>query len=88
MSFFYKKYRYFYPKAFEESYDPFYKKAEWKICFACLPHYCEISNRRIWLEKAYRGQRYILLSADDEPIIEERWHSLNEHVLWQIENQS
>lgn len=81
-----KKYRYFYPKKFEEAYDPFYSKAKWKLCFAWFPQYCEISNRRIWLEKGYRGQRYILISDDDDPIIEERWHSVTEHLAWKTKH--
>ena len=82
MSFFYKKYRYFYPSAFEDAHDPFYAKASWKLCFAWLPHYCEISNERIWFKKGYQGQRFIVMTDDDEPIIEERWHSIECHKLW------
>ena len=85
---FYKKYRYFYPTALEESYDPFYKSAQWKICFAWLPHYCEISKQRIWFEKGYRGQRRMVGFPDDDPIIEERWHSLRHHLIWQIKKDS
>jgi hypothetical protein len=84
MSFFHKKYRYFYPSAFEKAYDPFYEKAKWKLCFAWLPHYCEITNTRIWLEKGYQGRRSIIMTDDDEPIIEERWHSIDGHILWKM----
>ncbi len=86
MSFFHKTYRYFYPRAFEEAYDPFYKAAKWKLCFAWFPHICEISKEKIWFEKGYRGQRFISISIDDDLIIEERWHSRNGHIIWQIEN--
>lgn len=86
MSFFHKKYQYFYPKAFEEAYDPFYKKAKWKLCFAWFPHICEITKERIWFEQGYRGQRYICITDEDDPFIEERWHSRNGHIIWQLEH--
>lgn len=35
--------------------DIFYKDAEWSLNFAWLPHRCDITNKEIWFEWAYRG---------------------------------
>ena len=60
--------------------DSFYRRATWKEKFALLPQRCELSDRRIWLKKAFIGTS--VLTGPGSDIIEYRWHDAHEHTMW------
>jgi len=66
-----------------QAYDHFYERmigTEYK--FAWLPHRCDISGKRIWLEYAYRMTR--IITGPGESIFEYRWHDKNTHIMWKL----
>lgn len=65
-----------------QSYDPFWDKALWYLKFAWWPQRSEISKKRIWLKKAYRGTR--LITGPGEPVIEHRWLTKEEYIFGKI----
>lgn len=58
------------------------RDVEWKLAFAWLPHRCEITGRRIWLENAYCGTT--MWTGPDIPIIGNQWHDRHEHLIWTL----
>jgi hypothetical protein len=75
-----KTVRYYYDLLTEMTYDPFYDRAAWELSFAWFPHRCEITNRLIWLTRAYQGTR--IITGPGEPVVEQRWHNKHQHLLW------
>jgi hypothetical protein len=49
----------------------FYRRAYWELKFALWPQRCDLSDKRIWLKRAYRGTRVII--GPGEPVYEYRW---------------
>lgn len=63
--------------------DWFYRKCiGWRLSFAGWPRRCDITNRIIWLEFAYRGTA--VLTGPGDNIVEHRWHDKMEHLIWKI----
>jgi hypothetical protein len=56
-----------------------WRKAQWALAFALCPHRCEISNKMIWFEDAYRATS--VLTGPGDPIIEHIWLSKNQYLL-------
>jgi hypothetical protein len=63
----------------------FYKKADWYYKFAWLPHRCNLSNKRIWLKKAYRG--IAMYTGPGDPIFEYKWVSREEFIMARIKGK-
>lgn len=57
----------------------FLGRALWYPKFAWIPHRSLLSNKIIWLKKAYRGTA--IWSGPGDPIIERNWIS-NEEYMW------
>ena len=49
----------------------FYRRAYWQLKFVWWPRRCDLSDKRIWLKRAYRGIRVI--TGPGEPVYEYRW---------------
>jgi hypothetical protein len=63
--------------------DWFYRKCiGWQLRFALFPKRCDITNRLIWLEYAYRGTA--VLTGPGDSIVEHRWHDRHEHIIFKI----
>lgn len=58
------------------------KEITWKLAFAWLPHRCEITGRRIWLEYGYCSE--FLWNGPSDPIYEVTWHDRHEHLIWAL----
>ena len=54
----------------------------WQLRFALFPHRCDLTDRVIWLEYAYKGTS--MLTGPGDPIIEHRWHDKAEHLIWKL----
>lgn len=54
-----------------QAYDPFYDRAHWYYTFSWWPRRCELSNKRIWMQRAYKGIR--MITGPGEPVFEVRW---------------
>ena len=67
-----------------QAYDSFYSKMMigTELKFAWLPERCNLTGRRIWLEKAYRMTR--IITGPGESIFEYRWHDKNAHIIWKL----
>jgi hypothetical protein len=63
----------------------FYHRARWKLCFAWLPHRCALTNKLIWLTKAYQGTA--VWTGPGDPIAEIRWHRINHHLIFQLKRE-
>jgi hypothetical protein len=59
--------------------DMFWSRSTWEYKFVLWPKYCEISNRRIWLEYAYKGTR--MIAGPGEPVFEYKWLTKEEFLL-------
>lgn len=51
----------------------FYRRSSWQQKFVLWPRRCDISERRIWLERAYLGTR--MITGPGTPVYEYRWLS-------------
>jgi hypothetical protein len=60
----------------------FYRKAGWERKFCWWPRQCQISQKWIWLEQAYQGTS--IWTGSGGPIVERRWHTSQEHLLWKL----
>lgn len=49
----------------------FYRNAHWQSKFVLWPRRCDLSERPIWLERAYCGTRVI--TGPGDPVYEYRW---------------
>jgi hypothetical protein len=65
---------------FDDEVSSFYRKAGWQLEFTFWPQRCQISNRVIWLERAYKGTA--IWTGPGNNIVEHRWHSTQEHIIW------
>lgn len=55
---------------------------QWDKKFSWLPRRCELSNKRIWLEFAYRGTRVVI--ANETAEFSYCWHRDTEHFIWKL----
>jgi hypothetical protein len=69
-------------RSVEEVNNAFHARAKWTMEFAWLPHCCDITQRIIWLEFAYRGRAVWTGPGDDA--VETRWHDRHEHLIWTL----
>lgn len=69
-----------------QSYDPFWNKATWSYEFTWLPRTSEISNKRIWLKKAYKAT-VVRRAGDFETITEYRWLTRDEYMFKALKGQ-
>lgn len=71
---------------FDPVYDNhiFYRKAKWQLKTPLWPRRCELSNKWLWLKKAYEG--VAAWTGPGDPVYEYRWHSQDEHLIWIIKN--
>jgi hypothetical protein len=49
----------------------FYRRAYWELKFVLWPQRCDLSDKRIWMTRAYRGTRVI--TGPGDPVYEYRW---------------
>ncbi len=68
-----------------QSYDPFYDRAQWYYKFAWLPKTCEISKKRIWFKKAYKGIR--MLTGPGEPVFDIRWITREDFMMARLKGR-
>jgi len=66
----------------DETYDPFYNRAAWRLKFLWWPRKCELSNRWMWLDFAYQGRA--VWTGPGESVFEDRWHNTTEHIIWKL----
>lgn len=64
----------------EESW--YWRRADWGLSFAWLPHRCAVSNRLIWLERAYHGQQVITGPGSD--VVLHWWMTKEEFMVNRI----
>jgi hypothetical protein len=67
---------------FDDEVGNFYYRAGWQLEFTFWPRRCLISNRIIWLQRAYKGTA--IWTGPGTPVVEHRWHSAREHVIWKL----
>lgn len=63
-----------------QTYDPFYDRATWELKRPLWPRRCAITDKFLWFKSSYRGRR--IITGPGEPVIEDRWHSKNDHIIW------
>ena len=63
-------------------YDPFWDRAQWEHKFAFWPRRCSLSNRKIWMEKAYKGTR--MITGPGEPVFEYRWLTKDQFMIGKL----
>lgn len=66
-----------------DRYDQFHARADWDYVFVWWPKQCELTNRQIWLQHAYRGTAVWV--GPGEPVFEYRYHAPQEHLIWQLQ---
>jgi hypothetical protein len=49
----------------------FFKRAHWQLKFALWPQRCNLSDKRIWLKRAYCGT--VVITGPGDPVYEYRW---------------
>jgi len=49
----------------------FYRRAYWQLKFVLWPRRCDLSEKRIWLTRAYCG--IIVITGPGDPVYEYRW---------------
>jgi hypothetical protein len=59
--------------------DAFFRKAQWKLTFACWPRRCLVSNKWIWLQLGYLGEA--VWTGPGTPVFETRWLSKEEFLV-------
>ena len=74
--------RKWYTHTVEELRNIFYDRAKWELKFCWLPKHCLASNKRIWLEFAYRGRA--MYTGPGDVVFEDQWHNKVEHIIWQL----
>ena len=60
----------------------YYNRAKWELKFCWIPKRCLVSNKRIWLEFAYRGRA--AYAGPGDVAFEDQWHNTTEHLIWQL----
>ena len=71
------------PQIYTNQSSPFYDRivgTEYK--FAWLPKICDISSKRVWLQKAYKMTA--MWTGPGTPAFETRWHDKNAHIIWKL----
>ena len=66
----------------EMGYDPFARRAHWKLRFMWKPRRSAITNRWLWLCYAYEG--VALWTGPGDPVVEYRYHEKVEHIIWRL----
>jgi hypothetical protein len=49
----------------------FYRRAYWQLKFVWWPQRCDLSDKRIWLKRAYRGT--VVITGPGDPVYKYRW---------------
>ena len=49
----------------------FFRRAHWQLKFVLWPQHCDLSDKKIWLKRAYRGT--VVITGPGEPVYECRW---------------
>lgn len=57
---------------------------DWRYKFCWFPKHCAITGKRLWLRMAYCGHR--MTTGPGNPIVEYRWHDVNEHLIWLLKS--
>lgn len=65
-----------------QMYDPFWDRATWEYTLAIWPRRCDISNKRIWFKKAYKGTR--MYTGPGEPVFEYKWLTKESFIIRQL----
>ena len=57
-----------------------------KLKFAFFPHWCAMTRKRIWLEKAYRSveQYHVRPGAIGRGVTYTHWFDKNEYIKWKL----
>jgi hypothetical protein len=66
-------------------FDALFPPMKWSLEFAWIPHTCNVSKKRIWLEYAYRGTRRV--SGPGEPVKIVEWLTTPEFLIKRIKNE-
>ncbi len=64
------------------SYDHFWDRADWYYKFAWWPCRCEISKKRIWLKRAYKGIR--MITGPGDPVFIIKWLTKEEFLFQRL----
>jgi hypothetical protein len=65
--------------------DSTYYKYFWKLKFVWCPRRCEVSNKLMWLEQAYKGTR--MITGPGEPVFMYKWLTKEEYLLAAIKGK-
>jgi hypothetical protein len=49
----------------------FFRRAHWQLKFALYPRHCYLSDKRIWLKRAYCGT--VVITGPGDPVYEYKW---------------
>lgn len=63
----------------------FYERANWRLAFAWLPKRCDKSNKRIWLQRAYKGTA--MYTGPGTPVFEDRWIDQKKFLFYKIKGE-
>lgn len=55
---------------------------QWDLKFSLLPRRCFLSNKWVWMRKAYKGVYYI--TGPGEPVTFTYWIEKDELLLWKL----
>ena len=73
------------PMDYVQSYDFFWKRADWKLKFSFLPRKSALSNKILWLKKAYQGTA--TYTGPGDPVYETRWITKEEFMFERIKGK-
>ena len=59
-------------------------RASWEFQFVLWPRRCYLTNKWIWLKRAYCGT--FSLYGPGDPVIDHRWHDKYAHLIWLLES--
>ena len=56
----------------------------WELKFCLFPKRCHLSKKRMWFQRAYKGDSYV--HGPGEPIVDTYWIDPAEFVLWKLKS--
>lgn len=56
----------------------------WELKLCWLPKKCFLTDRSLWGQQAYHGERWI--TGPDSPVVEHYWIDRNEFIMWRLKH--
>jgi hypothetical protein len=63
-------------------YSNFWSRADWYCKFVWWPRRCEISKKRIWLKRAYKGIQ--MITGPGDPVFVVKWVTKEEFLFQRL----